>query len=637
MWRSASVLAVVTVSLLLVPGTDAAADEPLAAHAGTRILRSGDLVVEIGDPESPECRWNKGLRFSPVASVLRAQLRGQEFLYSPIGGGALTYLGGLPMEFDIGQEAFQPDPPGYNEGRNGDPFLKIGVGILRRDAGAYNFSANYPVVELAQTSVTWHEDRAHFLQTLAGTANGYACRLEEDVIVKNDRLIMNYRLENTGTKPFTTEQYLHNFLCFQGRSVGPNVRLSFPYEFTTSPAVAPWQPPARGRRLSIAAGPTVVRIANMIEYMEVVSSVPKIWVYKPEAYEGPDRFAVDHTATEQRVTIEASIPAAYIGIWTTNYQVSPEQFLLITLAPGEEARFTRTYVFRVDGFVRPDCTGDGTVDTNDLAVTSRAWLSRPGDANWQPGCDTALPADDAIDLHDLAALAGRWHQEGGLPAPVARWRFDETAGLAAQDECGRHPGTLHGFAADGSQWVPAMDGGGLLLDGVDDYVDVGGYSGITGISPRTVTAWVKLSEKPTADQTILAWGDRTAGRYWRLKVDESQRLVFSCDTGWAAASARLVGDTRWHHIAVALDPLLADRPRVSDVRLYVDVRPQTVYELAEHPIDTGGTEDVRIGASHDPAASAPFGGIIDDVRIYEGALSTTHVRTIYLETLSQQP
>ena len=209
----------VTALLLLTFQAGPAAGQPLPVHAGTRILRSGSLVVEVGDPESAECRWNKGLRFSPVANVLRAQLRGHEFLYSPVNGGALTYLGGLPMEFDIGQEAFQPDPPGYNEGSNGAPFLKIGVGILQRNASAYNFSSNYPVVELAHTTVTWHEDRAHFVQTLTGSANGYSCHLEEDLIVKNDRIIMKYRLRNTGTKTFTTEQYLHNFLCFSYRPV----------------------------------------------------------------------------------------------------------------------------------------------------------------------------------------------------------------------------------------------------------------------------------------------------------------------------------------------------------------------------------------------------------------------------------
>ncbi len=205
-------------------------------------MQSGSLVVEMGDREVVECRWNKGLRFSPVANVLQAELRGREFLYVPVGGGALSYLGGLPMEFDIGQEAFQPDPPGYNEGQSGDPFLKIGVGILRRDGSAYNLSATYPVIELARTTAIWHSDRVHFMQTLTGNVNGYCCYPEEDVIVKNDRLVMSYLLRNTGRKPFTTVQYLHGFICFSGRPVGPNVRLTFPYNSTTNPDVTAWQP-----------------------------------------------------------------------------------------------------------------------------------------------------------------------------------------------------------------------------------------------------------------------------------------------------------------------------------------------------------------------------------------------------------
>lgn len=634
MSRFALARVAVTVFVSLAPGVGPLrADEALPVHAGTRILRSGSLIVEIGDPESAECRWNQGLRFSPVANVVRAQLAGREFLYAPASGGALTFLGGLPMEFDIGQEAFQPDPPGYNEGKNGDPFMKIGVGILRRDSGAYNFSATYPVVELARTTVTWHPDRAHFVQTLAGSANGYSCRLEEEVIIKNDRITMEYLLRNTGTKPFTTEQYLHNFLCFSGRPVGPNVRLSFPYNFTTSPAVTPWEPPARGR-IRAAAGPTVARVANMIEYMETVSSVPKIWIYKPQDYAGPDRFATEQTEIQQRVIIESSIPAAYVGIWTTNYQVSPEQFVQITLAPGEEARFTRTYTFHVDGFVRQDATGDGTVDTNDLSSLSSAWLNRPDGIDWEPACDISSPADDRIDLRDLAALSRQWRQESGLPAPVAHWKLDETTGVAARDERGQHDAILHDFPVDDSQWVAGMDGGGLRFAGTSEHVEVDTHLGIGPASPCALTAWVKLNEKPTGNQAILAWGAPAAGRHWLLEVDASQRLRFSCGDGYAFAS-RLVGDTQWHHIAVALDPLVANAPRVSDIRLYVDAGRQVVYETAEYSLDAAGTETLRIGAPYDPNEPAPLNGIIDDLRIYDAALGTGHIRDIYRQAISE--
>jgi hypothetical protein len=626
MSRVASIWAV-AVFLLLALGTGRAQAQPLSVHAGTRILQSGGLVVEVGDPESAECRWNKGLRFSPVANVLRAQLRGQEFLYAPVGGGALSYLGGLPMEFDIGQEAFQPDPPGCNEGKSGDPFLKIGVGILRRDGGAYNFSANYPVIELAHTTATWQPDRVHFVQTLTGTANGYCCYLEEDVLIKNDRLIMSYLLRNTGSKPFTTEQYLHDFVCFSGRSVGPNVRLTFPYDFTTNPIVSPWQGPTAVRNIMAAAAAVYVRVANSIEFMEKASGVPKIWIYKPQGYVGPELCAVEQADTRQRVCVETSIPAAYVGIWTTDYQVSPEQFLQVTLAPGEETRFTRTYTFRIDGFVAQDSTGDNTVNGADLSLLSSSWLRRPGDKGWEPACDISTRQDDRIDLGDLAALARQWRQEAGLASPVGHWKLDETTGLTAADERGLCPGILYGFPSDNSQWVFDTIRSGLRFDGTDDHVEIDGLPFVTGHSPRTIAAWIKLNDKPTANQAILAWGGPTVGKHWLLEVDARRRLRFSCDTGYALA-ARVVGDMQWHHVAVVLDPLVAGRAQISNLRLYVDAQPQTLYDLNEREIGTCTAGTLRIGTAYDPAASKPFNGIIDDVRVYDTALAPTHIRQI---------
>jgi len=620
-------------AVFLIVQTCATWGQSLPVHEGTRLLRSGSLVVEVGDPESNACRWNTGVRFSPVANVLRVQLDGREFAYSPVNGGAVGsgFAGGLPMEFDIGQEDFQPDPPGYNEGRNGDPFLKIGVGILRRDGSAYNFSRDYPVIEPAHTSVTWQPDRAHFVQTLSGTANGYACRLEEDLIVKNDRLIMHYRLHNTGTKEFTTEQYIHNFLRFDGRSVGPKVKLSFPYDFTASPAVAPWTPPGPLRSPRIAAGPDVVRVANAILYMQRISSVPKIWIYKPQDYARPDVFRAEHTATLQSIVIGSSIPAAYIGIWTTDYQVSPEQFIRITLAPGQMSEFTRTYVFSVDGFVPQDCTGDGTVDTNDLSRLSGAWLSTSGTQTWNPFCDISAAKDDRIDLRDVSAMARQWRQKDGLPAPVAHWRLDEAGGTTAFDERGQHDGVLCNFGD--ARWVEGVNGTAVQFDGIDDCIEIAGDVAITGTRPRTVSAWIKLGERPVENQAILAWGEPAPGRYWLLEANTGRMLRFCCGTGYAVAASIPVADMKWHHIAAVLDPLVPDAPSVSDVKLYVDGRLQSVFEIAEHRIDTAGSANLRIGAARDTDAGGHFKGAIDDVRLYDAALSAANIRHIRSEAL----
>ncbi len=47
-----------------------------------------------------------------------------------------------------------------------------------------------------------------------------------------------------------------------------------------------------------------------------------------------------------------------------------------------------------------DFDGDGDVDDADLAVFDAAWLSRRGDANWNPAVDISMPADGVIDILD---------------------------------------------------------------------------------------------------------------------------------------------------------------------------------------------------------------------------------------------
>jgi hypothetical protein len=392
--------------------------------------------------------------------------------------------------------------------------------------------------------------------------------------------------------------------------------------------VSPWSPPTRVRSVLAAAAPEMVRIADTILYAQKVASPPKIWITKPQGYTGPDLVVAEHLDTGQRLTIEASIPSVYTGIWTTDYQVSPEQFLLMTLAPGEQREFTRTYTFCADGLVPEDATGDGKVDANDLAILSSAWLSTPLSAGWLPAADVYATTPETVDLYDFTALASRWRQEGGLAWPVAHWKLDEKAGSAAFDACGGHDGTLIHFATDGSQWVTGEVGGGLDFDGTDDLVEVVAYPGITAQRPRSITAWVKLGVRPGVNETVVAWGTTEAGRYWHLDVDKNRRLRLSCGTGFIVGSGRSVGETQWHHVAAVLSPIVGSSPRVSDVRLYIDGQAQTIYDLSDSPIDTAEGSSLRIGASQDSNDPRFFYGVIDDVQIYDSALSMADIRRI---------
>ncbi len=61
---------------------------------------------------------------------------------------------------------------------------------------------------------------------------------------------------------------------------------------------------------------------------------------------------------------------------------------------------------------RPERIGDfddnGNVDFKDFAILAAAWLSEPGDANWNADCDISMPSDGIIDELDLAVFCDNW-------------------------------------------------------------------------------------------------------------------------------------------------------------------------------------------------------------------------------------
>jgi hypothetical protein len=55
-----------------------------------------------------------------------------------------------------------------------------------------------------------------------------------------------------------------------------------------------------------------------------------------------------------------------------------------------------------------DIDTDGFVDFKDFAILAAAWLSEPGDTNWNAACDISISKDNIIDEYDLAVFCENW-------------------------------------------------------------------------------------------------------------------------------------------------------------------------------------------------------------------------------------
>lgn len=55
-----------------------------------------------------------------------------------------------------------------------------------------------------------------------------------------------------------------------------------------------------------------------------------------------------------------------------------------------------------------DFQPDGRVDLYDFATLGSAWLSSPGQINWNPACDISEPNDNIVNERDLCVLTNNW-------------------------------------------------------------------------------------------------------------------------------------------------------------------------------------------------------------------------------------
>ncbi len=199
------------------------------------------------------------------------------------------------------------------------------------------------------------------------------------------------------------------------------------------------------------------------------------------------------------------------------------------------------------------------------------------------------------------------------------WRFDETAGLTATDSSRRgRTGTLTGKLSFDKNSTDGKVGKALRLNGGDAYIEIKGYKGVAGTRMRTVMAWVK-TDKSRGE--ILSWGEEDFGKMWTFKFIRG-RLGVTPHGGYYYMNP-MVHDNTWHHVVAVLEE--AELPNLhDDVTLYLDGEIAEVHDIGLldlWPVETGAKLNLSIGKR--------FTGLIDDVRIYDRALSEEEIKVLF--------
>ena len=200
--------------------------------------------------------------------------------------------------------------------------------------------------------------------------------------------------------------------------------------------------------------------------------------------------------------------------------------------------------------------------------------------------------------------------------------FNQTSGVTTLDASGAYTGSLLGFDDNFSQWVPGKWNYALNFDG-SDYVDINGFSGILGSSPRTVAAWVNTTS--TAQQPVIAWGPNANGNKWSFLVENGHARI-EITSGFLEGT-RIVNDGQWHFIACSYNNNFTS---ITNARLYVDGTPETSFTTTKSfAVNTMSNGDVTIGLD---TQGRNFIGMIDEPRIYNTALTDAQILALYNAT-----
>ena len=239
----------------------------------------------------------------------------------------------------------------------------------------------------------------------------------------------------------------------------------------------------------------------------------------------------------------------------------------------------------------------------------------------------------------LIASVGLWvvsimsHE---LPAElVAHWKLNEGSGSVFQDSAGDNDGFLIG-GSSGPQFVNDVppttfdNPFALSFDAAQQQYVQTTYEGIEDDAPRTISAWVKTES--TAGQAIVAYGSRNVdGEKWHFRInpDGAPRVPGAIRTesqGGNQTGDTNVADGQWHHVVSVFDG--TDN---LDVQHYVDGALEGETGTTDEPIfTTVGDILVSIGARQQtpPAFENFMDGLIDDVRMYDRALTEIEIQNL---------
>ena len=274
--------------------------------------------------------------------------------------------------------------------------------------------------------------------------------------------------------------------------------------------------------------------------------------------------------------------------------------ILVRVTDDENASFDKSFTIRAIHDPNKDDDNDGLTYAQEQALGTSDQNSDSDGDGFYDGMEFAASVDPTDSNQSPPLNFGM----------VGWWKFDESNGTNALDSSGNERnGTLVGFEANNPGWVDGIIGNALEFNGTRE-VNLGSVLPVS----YTKTAWIKITNSVGTTNNVISKDLKHAlwvpGR--RLSVGHHpnytnlQDSVLLLENEWYAISATYNHSTKMMHLYKNGQQ--------------VDKKPNVE--------DCGDQSDVLVGA-YNTNNGYKFQGLIDQIRIYDRALSGAEIFQLY--------
>lgn len=231
------------------------------------------------------------------------------------------------------------------------------------------------------------------------------------------------------------------------------------------------------------------------------------------------------------------------------------------------------------------------------------------------------------DQQAKAAVALKTATDTGL---VAYWSFDEGSGTTAEDFSPANANT--GTLTNGPTWVDGKVGKALNFDGTNDYVTMGNTNDIT-TGDFTLAYWMN-PENVSQVRSVIGKRENV-GPYRQYQVGvgyingtgvpvSAKKVFFFGNNANAdyqsVHTTNDVVDGQWHHVTVTRTS--------SGILIYIDGVSVPLTTQAAGLVSENFTNPANFNLGYDNGSNY-YKGLLDEVRIYNRALSGTEITNLY--------